>query len=110
MKVQLNRNLYLGGILYERDINGTELPSEIDGKEVVLWTPEAKKQAEAERDAPTTILLPPDVKLWAKVGVKKDTDLLHNAGQQGAVALSELAKGTAGKTIDQIVQEKAVKK
>ena len=106
MLVQLNRNLHLGGVLYERDINGTELPEELDGKEVVLWSPEAKKKANDERDAPTTIVLPFDVKLWVKKGVRKDTDLLKNAGQQGQVALSELSKATAGKTVDQVVQEK----
>lgn len=106
MKVQLNRNLYLGGVLYERDINGTELPEEIDGLEVVLWSPEAKKKAQDERDAPTTIVLPEDAKLWKIKGVAKRSDLLKNAGQQGEVALSELAKGTAGKSVDEVVQEK----
>lgn len=105
MKVQLNRNLYLGGVLYERDINGTELPEEIEGLEVVLWSPEAKKKAQDERDAPTTIVLPEDAKLWKIKGVAKRGDLLRNAGKQGEVALSEIAKG-AGKTVDEVVQEK----
>lgn len=93
MKVLLARNLYIGGVLYERQSLGNEIPDEVDGIKVVLWTKEnkAKSSAEAETGDRTIMVLPPDVKLYTEPGIKLDTDLLHNAKVE-PTTLSEMSK------------------
>jgi len=44
MRVLLKRPLWLGGVLYPNDPRGVELPGEVDGKKVVLFSKEFRKQ------------------------------------------------------------------
>lgn len=64
MKVILRRDLFLGGIKYEADPEGTEIPDMIDGKKVVL----PKEATEGEEK---TISLPHDALLFTEENTHK---------------------------------------
>jgi hypothetical protein len=59
MRVILQRNLFMGGVRYRRDRNGTELPDEVtqimaDGshltKKLELWRPDPENEGKQHPD------------------------------------------------------------
>jgi len=92
MKVALRRNMFLGGTLYERDLNGNEIPDNLNGVPVKLYSKENAKAlaaaAEKGEDAPFH-MLPFDAHEWTAKGPAMPGDLLHNSKQE-PVALSQL--------------------
>lgn len=99
MKILLQRDLYLGGILYKSDPRGTEIPEEIGGKKVVLWTPEYDKavrqyQKEMQEDGYTEVQIPEDEIVLPRDAKEYSPEEAGKSAPQQSVqqTLSELTK------------------
>lgn len=90
MKVLLKRNLNLAGVRYRASSNGVEIPDIIDGKEVVYWSPEARKDD-------TKVYLPQDAVPFDKPTPVKD-ELVKSTAMPAPTALSAMAKKPPAKT------------
>ena len=84
MKVILRRDLFLGGIKYEADPAGTEIPDVIDGRKVVLSDPEYRPDEK-------TLRLPADTVIFNEENTHKAPPL--SASQR--VRPMTLAEGAA---------------
>lgn len=87
VKVLLRRDLFIGGVKYEADPAGTDLPDVVEGKKLVFA---ADPYVEADKE----LKLPWDAVPWTEEASKKappPRQLLRNAGEPPPqTALSEL--------------------
>lgn len=99
-RVLLKRPFYLGSTLYEPNVNGTELPTEINGRPVVLWE-EGLTEKEAARKkgdkSPIPIILPEDAVVWSDKATEDfnpEGPVLLKGHPKIEVPLSSLIPGT----------------